>query len=120
MFAAILLAVYAPSQAFLMLYGVAVAGMFFVWAVILLCHIRFRKSLPPEAQARLPLRLAFSPYSDWLGIAALAGISASTFFVDGLRYAVPAFLPCLLALSLAYWRVRRPTRPQPGASTTNP
>src|SRR6516165_133113 len=119
MMAAILLAIYAPSRAFLMLYGVAVAGMFFVWTVILLCHIRFRKSLSAEAQARLPLRLLFSPYSDWLGIVALAGISASTFFVEGLRYAVPAFLPCLLALSLAYWKVRRPSRSQRNTGTTN-
>jgi L-asparagine transporter-like permease len=112
MVAAILLAIYAPSQAFLMLYGVAVAGMFFVWSVILLCHIRFRKSLGPEARARLPLRLAFSPYSDWIGIAALAGVTVSTFFVDGLRYAIPGFLPLLLAMSMVYWRVRRRAQEQ--------
>jgi L-asparagine transporter-like permease len=107
MVVAILLAIYAPSRAFLMLYGVAVAGMFFVWSVILLCHIRFRKSLGPEGRSRLPLKLAFSPYSNWLGIAALAGITASTFFVDGLQYAVPAFLPLLFAMSLVYWRSAR-------------
>jgi amino acid transporter, AAT family len=107
MVVAILLAIYAPSRAFLMLYGVAVAGMFFVWSVILLCHIRFRKSLGPEARSRLPLKLAFSPYSNWLGIAALAGVTASTFFVDGLQYAVPAFLPLLFAMSLVYWRSAR-------------
>jgi amino acid transporter, AAT family len=107
MIVAILLAIYAPSRAFLMLYGVAVAGMFFVWSVILLCHIRFRKSLGAEGWSRLPLKLAFSPYSNWLGIAALAGVTASTFFVDGLQYAVPAFLPLLLAMSLVYWRSAR-------------
>jgi AAT family amino acid transporter len=107
MVVAILLAIYAPSRAFLMLYGVAVAGMFFVWSVILLCHIRFLKSLGPEARSRLPLKLAFSPYSNWLGIAALAGVTASTFFVDGLQYAVPAFLPLLFAMSVVYWRSAR-------------
>ncbi len=107
MIAAILLAVYAPGRAFLMLYGVAVAGMFFVWAVILLSHIRFRKSLSPEANARLPMRLAFSPYSNWLGIAALLGIVATTFYVDGLQYTVPAFLPFLVAMSLVYWKSSR-------------
>jgi len=110
MIAAILLAIYAPSRAFLMLYGVAVAGMFFVWAVILLSHIYFRKSLRPEVRSRLPIKLAWSPYSNWIGIAALLGIAASTFFVDGLQYAVPAFLPFLLVMSLVYWRVR--CRPQ--------
>src|SRR3984957_7219782 len=107
MIAAILLAKYAPSRAFLMLYGVAVAGMFFVWVVILLSHIQFRKSLSPEFRSRLPIKLAWSPYSNWIGIAALLGITASTFFVDGLQYALPAFLPFLLAMSLVYWRVRR-------------
>ena len=110
MIAAILLAIYAPSRAFLMLYGVAVAGMFFVWVVILLSHIQFRKSLSHNVRSRLPIKLAWSPYSNWIGIAALTGITASTFFVDGLQYALPAFLPFLLAMSLVYWRVRR--RPQ--------
>jgi AAT family amino acid transporter len=120
MFVAILLAIYAPARAFLMLYGVAVAGMFFVWAVILLCHIRFRKSLGSESLERLPLKLAFSPYSNWIGIVALVGVSASTFFVDGLRYAIPAFLPFLLAMSFVYWRVRWHVREQGNPTRTNP
>ena len=41
--AAILLAIFAPQNAFLLLYGTAVAGMFFVWIVILLTHLRFRQ-----------------------------------------------------------------------------
>jgi L-asparagine transporter-like permease len=107
MIAAILLAIYAPAKAFLMLYGVAVAGMLFVWIIVLLTHLAFRRALGPERIARLPLRLRFFPYSTWLGIAALLGIVASTFFVEGLQYTVPAFAPFLLLISLAYWRVRR-------------
>jgi len=119
MVVAILLAIYAPSQAFLMLYGVAVAGMFFVWSVILLCHIRFRIALGPEARSKLPLKLAFTPFSNWLGIAALAGVTVSTFFVDGLQYAVPAFLPFLLAMSLVYWRARRQGKQSRRLHSTN-
>ncbi|MFZ0634902.1 MAG: amino acid permease [Candidatus Acidiferrales bacterium] len=107
MIAAILLAIYAPGKAFLALYGVAVAGMFFVWIVILLTHMAFRRALGPERIARLPLKLRFYPYSTILGIAALLGITVSTFFVDGLQYTVPAFAPFLLLISIAYWRVRR-------------
>ena len=106
MVAAILLAIYAPKRAFLMLYGVAVAGMFFVWIVILLTHIAFRRTLGPERVAQLPMRLRFFPYSNALGIAALLGIAASTFYVDGLQYTVPAFAPFLLFISLAYWIIR--------------
>lgn len=107
MAAAILLAIYAPAKAFLMLYGVAVAGMFFVWIIILLTHIMFRRALGPERIARLPMRLRFFPYSTGLGIVALLGIAASTFYVEGLQYTVPAFAPFLVLISLAYWRLKR-------------
>jgi AAT family amino acid transporter len=116
MIAAILLVIFAPSRAFLMLYGVAVAGMFFVWGVILATHIAFRRSLGPERVAKLPMRLHFYPYSTWLGLLALAGITLTTFYVDGLQYTVPAFLPFLLLVSIAYWRVRsREKRAVPAA-----
>ena len=106
MAAAILLAIYAPSQAFLLLYGVAVAGMFFVWIVILVTHLRFRKSIA-NSELQLPIKLIFSPYSNYLGIAALVAITATTFFVKGLQYSVPAFLPFLLVLSLLFWKPLR-------------
>lgn len=105
--AAVLLAIYAPAKAFLLLYGVAVAGMLFVWIVILLTHLAFRRALGAEQVAHLPLHLRFFPYSTWLGIVALVGITTSTLFVEGLQYSVPAFAPFLLLISLAYWRVRQ-------------
>src|SRR5450432_118992 len=107
MIAAVLLAVFAPSRAFLMLYGVAVAGMFFVWGVILVTHLAFRRALGPQRVAQLPMRMRFYPYSTWLGIVVLAGIALSTFYVDGLQYTVPAFVPFLLLISVAYWRIQR-------------
>jgi L-asparagine transporter-like permease len=107
MIAALLLAIFAPSRAFLMLYGVAVAGMFFVWGIILITHIAFRQALGPQRVAQLPMRLRLYPYSTLLGIAALLGVTLSTFYVDGLQYTVPAFLPFLLLISFAYWRIRR-------------
>jgi AAT family amino acid transporter len=115
MVAAILLAIYAPGEAFLTLYGVAVAGMFFVWIVILMTHIAFRRSLGPARIATLPMRLRFYPYSTILGIAALLGIAVSTFFVDGLQYTVPTFAPFLAIVSIAYWIARRRKTAVPSA-----
>jgi len=106
MIAAILLVIYAPSRAFLMLYGVAVAGMFFVWTIILVTHLAFRRALSPERLAALPMRIWAFPFSTLLGIAAILGITFSTFYVDGLQYTVPAFAPFLLLISLAYLRTR--------------
>jgi len=106
MIAAILLAIYAPGKAFLALYGIAVAGMFFVWIIVLLTHVAFRRAIAPARLAALPMRLRLYPYSTMIGIVALLGIAASTFYVDGLQYSVPAFVPFLTVISFAYWLVR--------------
>jgi amino acid transporter, AAT family len=76
--------------------------MFFVWTVILLTHIAFRRSLGDERIARLPMHLRFYPYSTILGIVALLGITAATFFVKGLEHTVPTFAVFLLLITLAY------------------
>jgi AAT family amino acid transporter len=105
--AAILLAVYAPANAFLALYGTAVAGMFFIWAVILLTYLRFRRALKPEQLAALPIRMRFHRAAAWFGIISIVAIAATTFFVDGLQYSVPLFLPFLIVMSIVYARNRR-------------
>jgi L-asparagine transporter-like permease len=107
MAAAIVFAIYAPSKAFLALYGIAVAGMFFVWTVILITHIAFRRALGKDRVARLPMHLLFYPYSTIAGILALLGITAATFFVPGLTLTVPAFGCFLAVITVAYWFTRR-------------
>ena len=102
--AAILLAVFAPANAFLALYGTAVAGMLFIWIVILFTYLRFRKTLDSQQLSRLPIRLPAHRTAAWCGIAALVGISGTTFFVDGLQYSVVSFVPFLLLMSLVYAR----------------
>ncbi|HEY6274627.1 MAG TPA: amino acid permease, partial [Terriglobales bacterium] len=105
--AAILLAIFAPKNAFLMLYGTAVAGMLFVWLVILNTHLRFRKAMTTERLLSLPMRLRAHPFFTMAGILLLLGISATTFFVDGLEWSVPAFAIFLGIISLVYLRSRR-------------
>jgi amino acid transporter, AAT family len=109
--AAILLAIFAPSQAFLLLYGVAVAGMFFVWSIILIAHLSFRSSIGQERVAQLPVRLRFTPFSQITALIALAGIVISTFYVDGLKYSVPSFILFLLGNTAFYW-TRRGRKPK--------
>jgi AAT family amino acid transporter len=105
--AAILLAIFAPKNAFLMLYGTAVAGMLFVWLVILNTHLRFRQAITRERLASLPMRLWAHPLFTVVGILLLLAISITTFFVDGLRWSVPAFSVFLGFISLFYMRSRR-------------
>lgn len=105
--AAILLAIFAPKNAFLMLYGTAVAGMLFVWLVILNTHFHFRKAISSEQLLSLPMRLRAHPFFTIVGIILLLGISVTTFFVDGLQWSVPAFSVFLVILSFLYLRSRR-------------
>jgi len=105
--AAILLAVFAPANAFLALYGTAVAGMLFIWIVILLTYLRFRTALAPERLARLPIRMPAHRVLTWFAIVSLLAISATTFVVDGLQYSFVWFVPFLALISLAYVRMRR-------------
>jgi amino acid transporter, AAT family len=106
MVAAILLAIFAPRNAFLALYGIALAGMLFVWIVILATHLRFRKAITRERMLSLPMRLRAHPFFTVTGILLLLAISATTFFVDGLQWSVPAFLAFLVVLSFLYVRNR--------------
>ncbi len=107
MAAAILLAIFAPGRAFLLLYGVAVAGMFFVWIVILLAHLSFRRSIGRARVAQLPIRLPLSPYSQIAALIALAAIVISTFYVEGLQYSVTSFVLFLLAITASYRMLKR-------------
>ncbi|HEY1524793.1 MAG TPA: amino acid permease [Candidatus Angelobacter sp.] len=97
--AAILLAIFAPKNAFLMLYGTAVAGMLFVWLVILNTHLRFRRAITSEKLSSLPMRLPAHPFLTVVGILLLVAITITTFFVDGLQWSVPAFAVFLALIS---------------------
>jgi L-asparagine transporter-like permease len=105
--AAILLAIFAPKNAFLMLYGTAVAGMLFVWLVILQTHLRFRKAISRERLLSLPMRLPAHPFFTIVGTLLLVAISFTTFFVDGLQWSFPAFSVFLGMISFWYMLRRR-------------
>src|SRR6476660_9808688 len=105
--AAIVLAIKAPKNAFLLLYGTAVAGLLFVWLIILNTHLRFRETVAAERISKLPMRLRAHPFFTVTGIALLLAISVTTFFVDGLQWSFPAFAVFLAIISLLYLRNRR-------------
>jgi L-asparagine transporter-like permease len=104
---AIVLAVYVPQNAFLALYGTAVAGMLFVWMIVLATYLRFRKALTDEQVEGLPIRMPWHRPTTIMAMAFIVVVLATTFFVDGLRTAVVLFLPFLAVMSLIYRRVNR-------------
>jgi L-asparagine transporter-like permease len=104
--AAILLSKFRSRNAFLILYGIAVAGMLFVWLVILNTHLRFRKAISNERLLSLPMRLRAHPFFTVAGIVLLLGISITTFFVEDMEWSVPVFVVFLGLISLVYLQGR--------------
>jgi AAT family amino acid transporter len=102
MAAAIVLAL-KGQQGFLLLYGTAVAAMFFVWTMILVTHVRFRKTLPLERLRALPVKMPGHPVSSIAGILVILALAASTVFVNGLEWTVPLFLVWLAITTLLYF-----------------
>jgi len=108
MVAAIVLAL-KGQQGFLLLYGTAVAAMFFVWAIILVTHIRFRQTLPPERLRMLPIKMPGHPLVSMVGIVAILALAASTAFVKGMEWTVPMFLVWLALTTFFYFLGTRGT-----------
>lgn len=102
MLAAIVLAL-KGQQGFLLLYGTAVAAMFFVWATILVTHIRFRQALPPERLRALPIRMPGHPIVSTSGIVVIVALALSTIFVEGLEWTLPLFLAWLAVMTFIYF-----------------
>jgi L-asparagine transporter-like permease len=105
--AAILLAIFNPNNAFFLLYGSAVAGMLFVWLVILATHLRFRQAITRDQLLRLPMRLRAHPFFTILNIALLLAIGVTMFFVEDLKWSVPVYAVFLLLISMVYFVAAR-------------
>ena len=102
MVAAIVLAL-KGQQGFLLLYGTAVAAMFFVWTTILVTHIRFRQALPPERLRLLPIKMPGYPIGSTSGIIAILALAISTVFVRGLEWTLSWFLGWLALMTFLYF-----------------
>ena len=89
-------------QGFLLLYGTAVAAMFFVWTTILVTHVRFRKALSPDRLRVLPIKMPGHPVVAMLGIFVIVALAVSTIFVEGLEWTLPLSLGWLAFVTLFY------------------
>ena len=105
--AAILLAIFNPKNSFYLLYGSAVAGMLFVWLVVLTTHLRFRRAITRDQLPRLPMRLRAHPLFTVLNMVLLLAIAVTMFFVKDLKWSIPVFAAFLVLISLVYVLGRR-------------
>jgi L-asparagine transporter-like permease len=105
------------ATAYLYMLGAAFFGGIFVWLMIFVTHLAFRRSTAKRPTP--PLRFApRGPWSSLFGLAALGAVLISTWWIPQLRITLTAGLPWLLFISLCYlvWSKTRPRGPLRGVT----
>lgn len=105
-----------PSNAYVYMLGVSFFGGIFVWLMVFVTHLAFRRRTAHWAHP--PRRIApRGPWSSLFGLTALTVVLISTWWVPGLRITLTSGLPWLVFISLCYlgWRKARAGKQMSGA-----
>jgi L-asparagine transporter-like permease len=99
-----------PESAYVWFFGVSLFGALFVWLMIFVTHLSFRRSQWVGGRTD-PTRRAYGGATSTLGAATIAAILVSTWWVPGLRVTILAGIPWLVLLAVGYWFMRAPHDP---------
>ncbi|MGH8279133.1 MAG: amino acid permease [Gammaproteobacteria bacterium] len=105
---ALALNVYTPA-AFNILFGVSIFGGIFVWIMILVTFIAYRRS---PNHARASFKAPFSPWLQVLGIALLGAVLVTMAFEPSWRFAWFVGPPYIIFLFIVYWLFYRKRKPR--------
>lgn len=100
---ATVIAVLYPSSAYVYLFGIALFGGLFVWLMIFVTHLFFRRAWVARGGRRLPVHMPGYPYTSILGASLVAAIIVTTWWVPGMRTTVFSGLPWLAFLTVVYF-----------------
>jgi amino acid transporter, AAT family len=100
---ATVIAVVFPASAYVYMLGIALFGALFVWFMIFVTHLGFRRHRREHGGRALPVRMPLFPLTTIVGALAVLGITLSTWWVDGMRVTMEAGVPWLVALSVCYF-----------------
>jgi amino acid transporter, AAT family len=101
-----------PDSAYVYMFGVALFGGLFVWLMIFVTHLAFRREWVNLHGQPPPYRAAGYPFTSIFGALAIVAIIATTWWVEGMRITIKAGLPWLAIVSLAYALVVRRQGPR--------
>jgi amino acid transporter, AAT family len=108
-----------PNSAYVYLFGIALFGGLFVWMMIFVTHLFFRRAWRARGGRRLPVQMIGYPYTSILGLLLVAAIIATTWWVPGMRPTILSGLPWLALISIAYFLRMRLGKSPVGESTEN-
>jgi L-asparagine transporter-like permease len=103
MVAAVPVSLHFPETAYLYLLGTAFFGGLFVWMMIPLTHLFFRR----RYTGRAVVQATGYPWTSLGGLLALAGVAVSTWWIPGMRITLLSGLPWLAFVSVCYFVWKR-------------
>jgi len=95
-----------PSGAFVYFIGLTLFGMMFVWQMVFVTQIYFRRRWIAEGRTP-PVRMPGYPYTSYLGLALVSAIILTTWWVDRMRITIISGLAWLGVITLGYWFWKR-------------
>lgn len=99
---AAILSVVMPNSAYMALFGISIFGGIFVWIIVLITFLKFRKDRTKRGLPLGKLRMPLYPYLAYIGIIALAAILVDCFFIK-LEIAWYAGIPWLIFITTVYY-----------------
>ncbi|MEH6938296.1 amino acid permease [Bacillus sp. JJ664] len=96
------LSMYYPDT-FNKLFGISIFGGILVWIVILISHLRFRKTVHLHFEGPLPIKAPLFPVLQWIGICLLSGILITMAFSPDWNSAWKIGVPWVVIVSIGYW-----------------
>lgn len=96
-----ILSLYYPDT-FNKLFGIAIFGGILVWILILISHLRFRKTVHLHFTKPLPVKAPLFPVLQWVGILLLSGILLTMAFSPDWNSAWKVGIPWVILVSIGY------------------
>jgi amino acid transporter, AAT family len=95
-----------PESAYVWFFSVALFGALFVWLMIFVTHLAFRRHWTRKGKA-IPHRVRLARATSLIGTLGVGAVLVSTAWVPGLRATLAAGPPWLALLAVGYWGRRR-------------
>jgi amino acid transporter, AAT family len=95
-----------PSGAFIYFVGLTLFGMMFVWQMVFVTQICFRRRWNADGR-KPPVRMPGYPYTSCLGLALVTAIIVTTWWVERMRITIISGLAWLGVITLGYWIWKR-------------
>jgi L-asparagine transporter-like permease len=100
---ATLFAILYPNSAYVYMFGIALFGGLFVWLMIFVTHLFFRRQWVAQGGRELPVQIPLFPVTTIIGALAVLAIIVSTWWVPGMRPTLESGIPWLAALTVLYY-----------------